>query len=236
MDTPHPTITILIPAYNEEKYLPKTLDSLSQLDRKADEIIVINGGSTDKTVEVAKAHGAKVITVEHRGIGFARQKGLEAATGDIVAFTDSDTIVPHDWLTNIEKTLLVQGVSGVFGTFRVPDGWWPYRFYVNWMQPVLNQLYFWLGIPMAPGQNIAFWKKKGVECGGFPMDFKIAEDIEMARRLATVGKVKFRQNIIVTSSGRRGNEGPSLFGRVFKAFLYYFFYRKANRIGFPDQR
>src|SRR5258706_9663525 len=99
------TISVVIPAYNEQKYLPKTLESLKKLDRKPDQIVVVDGGSTDATATVARAHGATVITVAHRGIGYARDKGLEKATGDIVAFTDADTVVPHDWLVKIEETL-----------------------------------------------------------------------------------------------------------------------------------
>lgn len=229
-------ISVLIPAYNEQRYLPKTLESLKNLDRKPDEIIVIDGSSTDNTVNVAKNLGAKVITVPHRGIGYARQKGLEAASGDIIAFTDSDTIVPRDWLTKIEYVLSQPGVVGVFGTFRVPDGPWPYRLYINIIQPFLNQLYYWIRLPMAPGQNMAMLKEKALSVGGFPVDFKIAEDIEMARRLMTAGRVILRQDLVVSSSGRRGNEGLSFIPRVFKAFFLYFVFRKANKIGFPDIR
>jgi glycosyltransferase involved in cell wall biosynthesis len=229
-------ITVIIPAYNEEKYITQTIVSLKKLSRKPDEIIIVDGGSTDKTASVAREAGAKVITVAHRGIGFARQQGLKIATGDIVAFTDADTVVPDNWLVSIESTLNHPGVVGTFGSFRVPDGWWLYRFYINVLQPVLNQIYYWLGIPMAPGQNIAFWRKVANEVGGFPEDFKIAEDIEMARRLMTKGKVVYRPNLIVISSGRRGKEGIHLLSRVFKAFFLYFIFRKANKIGFPDMR
>jgi peptidoglycan-N-acetylglucosamine deacetylase len=229
-------ISVVIPAYNEEKYLPKTVTSLLNLKRKPDEVVVVDGGSTDKTSEVAQKAGAKVIIVKHRGIGYARQQGLKVAVGDIVAFTDADTVVPPDWLEKIEKTLSQKGVVGVFGTFRVPDGWWLYRGYINFIQPALNQIYYWFGVPMAPGQNIAFLRQTAFDVGGFPEDFKIAEDIEMAKRLMQKGKVVFRQDLIVLSSGRRGNEGIHMLTRVFKAFVLYFFFHKANKIGFPDMR
>ncbi|MCL4360281.1 glycosyltransferase [Patescibacteria group bacterium] len=230
------TISVVIPAYNEEALLPKTLTSLRHLIRKPDEIIVIDGGSTDGTKAIARRSGASVYTIQHRGIGYARQQGIEHAKGDVIAFTDADTLVPDDWLTKIEQTLSRPSVSCVFGTFRVPDGWLPYRIYINRLQPILNQFYFWMGIPMAPGQNIAFWKKKALAVGGFPTDFKIAEDIEMARRLKRTGKLVLRQDLIVVSSGRRGSEGPGLLLRTFKAFFLYLFFRKANTIGFPDIR
>lgn len=230
------TISVIVPAYNEEKFLGATINSLWKLQRRPDEILVVDGGSTDKTAQIAEKNGAKVITIEHRGIGYARQMGLQTATSDIVAFTDADTVVPGDWLNKIESVLSDKQNVGVFGTFRVPDGWWPYRIYVNYLQPVLNQINFWFGIPMAPGQNMAFRRDVGLRVGGFPIDYKIAEDIEMVRRLMTAGRVRFLQDLIVKSSGRRGNEGPQLFGRVFKAFFLYFLFRKANRIGFPDIR
>ena len=231
------TISVVIPAYNEEKFLPDTIDSLTKLDRKPDEIVIVDGGSTDKTAQVAKAHGARVVTVAHRGIGFARQKGLEAATGDIVAYTDADTVVPVDWLSKIEKVLNQPGVVGVFGSFRVPSGWWPYRLYINHVQPVLNWLYWYIfHLPMAPGQNTAFIRTSGIAAGGYPEDYKIAEDIEMARRLMKTGKLVYRPDVIVTSSGRRGNEGFAMFTRIFKGFFLYFIFRKANKIGFPDIR
>ncbi len=230
------TISVVIPAYNEEQYLPKTLDSLKHLERVPDEVIVVDGASTDNTPAVSRSHGAKVIIVRHGTIGYARQKGLQEAKGEIVAFTDADTVVPKDWLSKIEKTLGRPGVVGVFGTFRVPDGWWPYRIFINYFQPWLNQIWFLFGVPMAPGQNSAFLRQKALEAGGYPEEFKIAEDIEMMRRLMRVGKVKLRQDLIVKSSGRRGEEGPHMFARIFKAFLYYFIFRRADKIGFPDVR
>ncbi len=231
------TISVIIPAYNEEKYLPRTLDTVRAMERKPDEIIVVDGGSTDSTPQVAKAHDAKVLTIPHRGIGFARQKGLEAATGDIVAFTDADTIVPKDWLTKIEQTLDRPGVVGVFGNFIVPDGWLPYRLYVNTIQQVGNWLWWYIfRVPWAPGQNTAFLRSVGITVGGYPVDYKIAEDIEMVRRLMKRGKIVYRPDLLVTSSGRRGNEGIGLLTRAVKVFFYYFLFRRADIIGFPDIR
>ncbi len=229
-------VSVVIPAYNEEKYLPKTLESINQLDRKPDEVIVIDGGSTDGTVAVAKRYGAKPITVAHRGIGYARQKGVEHCQGDIIAFTDADTIVPHDWLTKIVETLQKPEVAAVYSGFHVPDGWFLYRFFINYIQPIVLLFQHVIGLPMAPGQNTAFWKKKAIEAGGYPEDFKIAEDLEMARRLRTVGKVSYHWDNYVTSSGRRGDEGFALFSRIFKVFFIYFTTRRADKIGFPDIR
>lgn len=232
------TISVVIPAYNEEKYLPQTLASLKKLQRTPNEIIVVNASSTDKTEDIAIRAGAKVITEKKSTIGYSRQMGLKAAKGDVVAFTDSDAIVPPDWLTRIEQEIQKPGVVGVFGGFRVPDGPWWYKIYINYLQPSLNVFYFsLLKIPMATGQNMAFYKEKALAVGGFPQEFRIAEDIEIARRLMHAGKIIFRQDFYVLASGRRGYEGfGKLLSRILKAFFYYWIFRKADKIGFPDLR
>lgn len=232
------TISLIIPALNEEKYLPQTFTSVKKMDREPDEIIVVNAQSDDKTAAIAKSFGAKIIVVDRRSIGYSRQKGLEAASGDIVAFTDADTILPTNWLSTILNHIEKDHVVGVFGGFRVPDGPWWYRFYINVIQPFTNTLiYVIFKIPFATGQNMAFYRKNALSADGFPVDFKIAEDIEIARRVMSTGKVVFRQDFFVVASGRRGYEGFwKLISRSFSAFFYYFIYRKADKIGFPSLR
>ena len=143
-------ISVVIPALNEEKLLPKTLASLQALDRKPDEILVVDASSTDKTVEISKNMGAHVITVPKGTIGFSRQKGIETATGDVIAFTDADALLPHDWLNRIEGALTKTGVVGYFGGFRVFDGPPFYRWYINAVQPRVNEFLFF---PHADGDR-----------------------------------------------------------------------------------
>lgn len=230
------TISVVIPAYNEEKYIPATLESVKKLTRQPDEIIVIDGGSTDRTKEIAQQHGARVITVPHRGIGFARQKGLEAASGDIIAFTDSDTIVPTDWLTKIEETLSRKGVVAVYGPYVVDRGWALYVIFSNYVQPYIWLFLQFIGLPIAPGQNTAFLRQKGLDVGGYPINFKAAEDIEMILRLRKAGKVVYRFDNRVLSSARRGSEGWALIPRMMKGLAIYYTTRKADRFDFPDIR
>jgi glycosyltransferase involved in cell wall biosynthesis len=230
------TISVVIPAYNEEVLLPLTLKSLKALDRSPDEILVINASSTDQTEAIAKQHQVKVITVKRYTIGYSRQIGLEEAKSEVVVFTDADTVHPKDWLNKIELALSKPNVSCVYGIYHVPDGPWIYRLFINHIQPTLNLFFSWIGIPMATGQNLAFWKKKALDVGGFPKNYKMAEDIEIARRLKAVGKVVFDKNLIVTASGRRGNEGIGIIPRYIKANYYYLLQHRADVVGFPDIR
>lgn len=230
------TISLVIPAYNEEKYLPKTLESIAALTRKPDEFILIDGGSTDATAKIAREAGAKVVTIPHRGIGFARQQGVLAATGDVVAFTDADTQVPTAWLTKIEETLSRPGVVGTYGHYLVEGGWWPYRFIINVIQPTWMHFMKFIRHPIAPGQNTAFWKNKALETGGYPVDFLSLEDMEMARRLLKVGNVVYRTDNAVFSDNRRGDEGIKLFTRMGRILFRYYVFGKADTASFPDIR
>ncbi len=228
-------ISVVIPALNEEKLLPKTLETIFSLDRKPDEVLIVDASSTDKTAEVAKKAGARVITVTKKTIGFSRQKGIEAATGDVVAFTDADAILPHDWLNRIERALTKPNVVGYFGRVHLFDGPPFYLFLINYLQPIANW-FIWVlfRIPMTTGQNMAFYKNKALTVGGIPENFKMAEDIEIARRLMTVGKIIFSLQDTVSASGRRGFE-KGLLWREIKVFTQYFLFRKAD-IGFPEVR
>lgn len=230
-------ISVVIPAYNEEDYLPKTLASIGKLKRKPDELIIVDGGSSDRTGQIAKARGAKVLSVKRKTIGYARQQGLLAATGDIVACTDADDILPSDWLEKIEEALTRPGVSAVYGDYRFYDGPWWYRLYVNHVQPSVFSFFNLVAFDQAPGQNIAFWRKKALAVGGFPENFRSVEDVEMIKRLRTVGKIVYLRNNSVLTSGRRGKEGiRTLFTRVLPGLLRYYMTGKADTFDFPNLR
>src|SRR5450759_1873023 len=94
-------ISIIVPAYNEEALLAGTLRALRV---SADavgapyEIIVVDDGSTDRTAEIARGHGARVVGVNVRQIGAARNAGAKVAVGDLLVFVDADTLVTSEVL------------------------------------------------------------------------------------------------------------------------------------------
>ena len=233
-------ISIVIPAYNEEKYIGRTLESIKKLELKKDwilEVLVINGGSTDNTRKVAESFGARVKDEPHKGIGFARQHGIKHASGEIIAFTDADTIVPSDWIVRHITALMKNGVSFTYGTFRVLDGKFPYYHFINYIQPHwLWWLHHIFGKPIAAGQNLAFWREKALKVGGFDDKILLFEDVDFAIRMKKVGKVVFIPDLIVISSGRRSKEGWGFFLRMMVASLKYFFLGRRSLGGFPDFR
>jgi len=232
-------ISVIVPAYNEEKFIGKTIQSVQQADRRGleMELIVVNGGSTDRTAEIAKSLGARVLDEPHRGIGFARQQGLLHAKGDIVLFTDSDTTVPKNWIIRHVDELKKPGVSLTYGTFHVTDGTFPYYQHVNYIQPLI--LWFFhhvLYTPIAAGQNHAFWREKALAIGGFDDTLPVMEDIDFASRMRKVGKVVFLMNLVVYSSGRRSKEGLGFYSRMTKTLIDYYIFRNKKLNKFPDYR
>jgi glycosyltransferase involved in cell wall biosynthesis len=230
-------ISVVIPTYNEEKYIGRTLDTIKALKHPGMdvEVLVIDSESKDKTQEIARRHKVKVISSPLRGIGHARQRGLQAAHGDIVAFTDADTAVPADWLVELVKTLKKDGVSGVYGYYYVPDGWWVYRIWINGILKVLIHLMSFLGGNLAAGQNMAFWRTKALAVGGFDETLTIFEDMQIMQDLKKVGKVVYLPRVLVTSSGRRGNEGWRFFSRCIISLWKHYVLHKRVRL-FPDIR
>ncbi len=98
-------VSTVIPAYNEEKYLPLCLDSLKSLDypKQDIEIIVVDNGSTDRTQEIALKYGAKLFAQPLLNIAGLRNLGVQQSKGEIIGFVDADCIVSKDWLRNASK-------------------------------------------------------------------------------------------------------------------------------------
>lgn len=97
-------ISIIIPAYNEARTLPACLDAIAAQTVQPDEVIVVDNNSTDSTTAVAARYRfVKVVLEKHQGIAYARNKGFNTATGDLLARIDADTQIPTDWIESIHK-------------------------------------------------------------------------------------------------------------------------------------
>src|SRR5436190_23873955 len=89
-------VSFVIPAWNEESVLGPTLEAVRVAARhlaEPSEVIVADDSSTDQTAEIARQHGARVVTVQHRQISATRNAGAGAAQGDLLIFIDADTLV-----------------------------------------------------------------------------------------------------------------------------------------------
>lgn len=113
------TISVVIPTYNEKKRLGDCLKALNEGTVKPLEIIVADGMSKDKTVEIAKEYGAVAVVNEKRHAAGGRNAGIKAAQGDVIAFIDADCIPDRDWLEEILKAFSEEDIDGL-GTYIRP--------------------------------------------------------------------------------------------------------------------
>ena len=121
--SPSPFVSIIVCAHNEERTLGECLLAATSLDYPSFEIIVVDDGSTDSTVEIARAFpSVRTIAVTHGGLGVARNVGLDAARGEIVAYVDADAYPARDWLTHLVRGFDDDVVGAVGGPNLVPEG------------------------------------------------------------------------------------------------------------------
>ena len=116
-------VSIVIPTKNSAKYLEKCLRSIQELDfpREDLEVIVVDGGSTDRTVEIARRYGCKILFESRGTIAYARDLGARAASGEFVAFTDSDCVVDRNWIRELLSCFTDERVAAVGGPNLTPE-------------------------------------------------------------------------------------------------------------------
>ncbi len=108
----YPRVSVVVCAYNAERTMDQCLASLEVLNYPNYEVIVVNDGSRDRTLEIAEAYPfCRIISQPNKGLSVARNVGAEAATGEIVAYTDSDCVVDRDWLTYLVAKMEASGLA-----------------------------------------------------------------------------------------------------------------------------
>lgn len=113
-------ISVVISVYKAERILKECLNSLFKNNYNDFEVIVVDDCSRDGSVDIARRYPCKIISLpEQRGPAFARDRGLSSADGEIVAFLDSDCIVPDDWLAKI-NIKLTKDILGIGGKYNLP--------------------------------------------------------------------------------------------------------------------
>jgi glycosyltransferase involved in cell wall biosynthesis len=116
-------VSIIIPTKNNADILEECLESIRNLDYPKDEVevIIVDGCSTDNTVEIARKYGCKVVYEEVGTIGGARNVGVEYSNGDYIVFTDADCVVDREWLKNLVMEFIDERVASVGGPNITPE-------------------------------------------------------------------------------------------------------------------
>ena len=198
-------ISVIVPALNEEKYLPRCLDSLVRQSRREPvEIIVVDGGSTDRTVQVAKECVQKVLVEPARPVGAARNIGARQAKGEVLAFIDADTIACEDWVEEIARTFdSTPGAVGVSGPTLPYEGTHLDRIAYHVATGCVQRFSFRLGRPHVAGFNCAYRRKAFWDAGGFDEDRVLLEDVMLSLRMRHQGRILFNPEMIAYTSLRR---------------------------------
>ena len=181
-----PKATVVVAAYNAASTLGECLSSLRELNYPDYETIVIDDGSTDSTSEIANQAGVRAIRVEHNGLAAARNAGVDAASGEVVAFIDADARADRDWLYHLVETITRRDAAAAAGPNFAPD-------------PQSARAAAMAAAPGLPrevragddrlaqlcGCNMAITKAALLKVGGFdPMFTSAGDDVDLSWRLA----------------------------------------------------
>jgi glycosyltransferase involved in cell wall biosynthesis len=200
-------ISIVVPAYNEEKYIGDCLRSIVA-NRTDDilEIIVINNASTDDTAMVAQQFpGVRVVYEPQKGLTRARQRGLTEAKGELIAYLDADTRMPPTWVATVKKEFAkhpkMVSLSGPFHYYDLPRA---KKILAEGLWTLTAMPTFWMIGFMVLGANFVARREALLRVGGFDATISFyGEDTDIARRLSKVGRARFSMNFFIIGSGRR---------------------------------
>ncbi len=184
-------ISVVIPAYNEELFLPATLLAVKKAanhffssHKLPTEVIVVNNLSTDKTEIVAQNLGATVITHPVRNISAVRNAGIFSATYDLIVTIDADSFLPETGLSQIWKVMETKKhIGGALGVKVISDkltvklGAWIIQKLVVMISGIYGAMFF-------------FSKEAAIAIGGFPENRLVAEDTAFAINMRTYAKKK----------------------------------------------
>jgi GT2 family glycosyltransferase len=201
-----PKVSVVVCAYNAADTIDDCLSSLAKLTYPQFEVIVVNDGSHDGTGEIAKRYaGVQVIDIPNGGLSAARNVGLTAATGEIVAYTDADVRVDADWLTYLVQPMLTSDVAGSGGPNVVPpdDPWiaqcvarapgWPTHVMLD--DRIAEHV---------PGCNMAFRRDALLSIDGFnPVYRRAGDDVDVCWRIQAKGlRIGFAPSALVWHHAR----------------------------------
>jgi glycosyltransferase involved in cell wall biosynthesis len=225
-------LSFVVPAYNEEAYLPACLESIVDQTRALPsntcEIIVVNNASTDRTREVALRYpGVTVVDEPRKGLTFARQAGFAASTGALIANVDSDSRLTPGWVSKVLTTFAEAEASAAakpnaaarpdtqrpLAAFSGPLVYYDltprqrvlvHVFYMTaWTTYAINRYILRVG-SMVQGGNFVVNRAALEAIGGFNTAISFyGEDTDIARRLNDVGEVRFTFDLKMSSSARR---------------------------------
>ncbi|MBN1923858.1 MAG: glycosyltransferase [Nanoarchaeota archaeon] len=204
-----PEISFVIPTFNEEAYIEKTLISLKNQKTKIPyEIIISDCKSSDRTLEIAKKYADKIVSVEKRGIGVGRNAGIKQSSAEYIVNTDADTIFPEDFVEKVYPLFKSKEYVGFY------CGKWDYYTGKSLILKLLTLLASTLLVLYSKIQSVKNTTTLPGWClctqrwvfdavGGFDEDTSKCEDVNYSYAIEVLGKKYYYSHINVRSSVRR---------------------------------
>jgi glycosyltransferase involved in cell wall biosynthesis len=201
-------VSFVIPAYNEKKYVGKCIASILRAvgGNPNIEIIVVDNASDDRTeAEAGRFPGVRVVHEPSKGLTCARQRGLQVARGELLAYLDADTEMPIGWLDHaLQEFARRPGLVCLSGPFRYNDLPWAKKHFAELCWRVFAPITYRAVGYMVLGANFIAKREALVAIGGFDTDIDFyGEDTNLARRLGEFGSVMFQMDFFIYGSGRR---------------------------------
>ena len=217
-------ISIIIPTLNEENYLQRTLDNLALLDPPPKEILIVDGGSRDNTLDIARQAGFTPLIAECASRSIQMNLGAKAAQGEILCFLHADTIVPEDLAIVIENTLANPSIAGggFISLMKGERTRWGISLH-NYLKTYYASLIFrphlfFKGLRVLFGDQVIFCRRSDFEnCGGFDERLPIMEDADICLKLLQHGRICLVDRIVQSSDRRVAKWG------AIRANLIYLF-------------
>lgn len=217
-------VDVIIPVLNEEARIGRQLDALSATE-DLNEVIVVDGGSTDRTREIARARcGARLLEAD-RGRACQMNAGARAATGDVLLFLHADVSLPKNAMKWVHDALSDPDVvAGAFRTWTLPDEG------KSWLAPLLHLADLRSRYSKLPYGDQALFVRADAffAMGGFP-EIPLLEDLALSRRLRRAGRIR-TVPASVRVSGRRFAERPVYYALLVNLFPLLY------RLGVPPAR
>ena len=238
-------ISIVIPMLNEEAALPRLAQVLGSLDPAPHEVLCVDGGSADKSVDLACSFGWRVVT-SPRGRGVQINTGVEAATGDAVLVLHADTYPPADAMQVIADTLADKRIALASFTpvIKGPDktrwGTTAHNWAKTWYAPLLFRPHLFLrGVRLLFGDHGMFFRREQfLAVGGCDPEARVMEEADICVKLARLGKVKLVARSIETSDRRIAEWGALKANWIYLkvGFLWAMGVRQRLERLYPDVR
>ena len=213
-------ISVVIPAFNAAKWLPRSVDSVRRQTRAPDEFLVVDDGSTDKTAEVCEQLGVRRVSRPNGGLAAARNTGVAHTSGDWLLFLDADDRLAVDALERLAATAADSSAGVVYG------------FVLQRREPAtetrLHSLPYAEGKPPLPAANMFWWtsiatagcalirRSLNERVGGFDENFRQVEDAEYWLRCGVMAPFEHCGHLVLDKTYH-----PSSLGQQHASSIWY---------------